>query len=158
MPAEWTPVLSKLQGISPTAASVWMEEHRTSVKRAKLDTQDARPDADPASGSVPESSGVVHRAPAQPPQPGTQFFIRDENFWFEDGNIILAARSVGFKVYKGLLAEHSTVFRSMFVVAQGAHAAGEQAPDGCPVVPLDDSPEDLRQLFRLIYPLTSNIR
>ncbi|KAI0640934.1 hypothetical protein C8Q79DRAFT_920679 [Trametes meyenii] len=83
--------------------------------------------------------------------------LRDPKFWFEDGNIILIARTVSFRVYKGLLAEHSAVFRSMFHIAQGTQAASEQA-DGCPVVPLDDSPGDLRHLFRIIFPLNSGVR
>ncbi|KAL7278468.1 hypothetical protein ACG7TL_007467 [Trametes sanguinea] len=83
---------------------------------------------------------------------------QDAEYWFEDGNIILVAQDVSFKVYKGLLAEHSEVFRSMFLVAQGAQPSTEQSTDGCPVVPLDDSPEDLRQLFRLIFPLSTNLK
>lgn len=112
-----------------------MEEQPQSPKRARLDPDGSRAD-------IASDNGI---APIRPPShlQSQQFFTRDEKYWFEDGNIILSARNVGFKVYKGLLAEHSAVFRGMFVVAQGAHAAGEQA-DGCPVVPLDDSPDDLR--------------
>lgn len=126
----------------------WMEEQPQLLKRARLDPDDSRADV------IASDNGIV-----RPPShlQSQQFFTRDEKYWFEDGNIILSARNVGFKVYKGLLAEHSAVFRGMFVVAQGAHTAGEQA-DGCPVVPLDDSPDDLRELFRIIYPLTSNVR
>ncbi|EIW56965.1 uncharacterized protein TRAVEDRAFT_127255 [Trametes versicolor FP-101664 SS1] len=122
-----------------------MEEQPPSLKRARLDDlDDSR--ADIALNNVTGPS-------SQPQQP----FVRDETYWFQDGNIVLLVRSVGFKVYKGLLAEHSAVFRGMFVVAQGEQAAAEQL-DGCPVVPLDDSPDDIRQLFRLIYPMNSNIQ
>lgn len=31
----------------------------------------------------------------------------DAEFWFDDGNIILEAKSTQFKVYKGPLVEHS---------------------------------------------------
>lgn len=80
---------------------------------------------------------------------------QDSQFWFEDGNIILITPHVSFKVYRGLLAEHSAVFHSMFDIAQGAQSAAEQV-NGCPVVALDDSPDDLRELFRLIFPLNTS--
>lgn len=80
---------------------------------------------------------------------------QDPQFWFEDGNIILVTPHVSFKVYRGLLAEHSAVFHSMFDIAQGAQSAAEQV-NGCPVVALDDSPDDLRELFRLIFPLNAS--
>ncbi|KAH9932341.1 uncharacterized protein B0H18DRAFT_1102473 [Fomitopsis serialis] len=31
-------------------------------------------------------------------------FTRDEEFWYEDGNVILVAQNVGFRVYRGFLA------------------------------------------------------
>ena len=82
---------------------------------------------------------------------------RDSDYWFKDGNIILISRGVAFRVYRGLLEEHSVVFESMFHVGQAPQALSDQAY-GCPVIPLDDSPEDLRSLFRAIYPLNKNIR
>ncbi|TFK84824.1 hypothetical protein K466DRAFT_210506 [Polyporus arcularius HHB13444] len=82
---------------------------------------------------------------------------RDADYWFEDGNIILVSENVSFKVYRGLLAEHSSVFRSMLDVGQGTHNPAEVV-DGCPVVPLYDSPNDLRGLFRIIFPLKKNLK
>ena len=95
-------------------------------------------------------------------QPGTGFekvaaATRDSDYWFEDGNLILVSQGVAFRIYRGLLAEHSVMFRSMFDIAQGLPAT-EDIVDGCPVVPLDDSPNDLRELFRLIFPLRSNLK
>ena len=82
---------------------------------------------------------------------------RDKDYWFDDGNLILVSQGAAFRVYKGLLAEHSTVFRSMFHVAQGKHETDDLV-EGCPVVTLYDSPNDLRELFQLIYPLSTNIK
>ena len=88
-----------------------------------------------------------------------QAATRDKDFWFEDGNIVLVAGLVSYKVYKGLLAEHSTVFSSMFTVAQASpEDPSTDTVDGCPIVILYDSPNDLSALFSLIYPLTKNIR
>ena len=86
-----------------------------------------------------------------------QAATRDSEYWFEDGNLILLAQGVSFRIYKGLLAEHSSFFHSMFQVAQ-ATPAMEELVDGCPFLELYDSPNDLRELFRLIYPLSSNLR
>ena len=82
---------------------------------------------------------------------------RDGDYWFEDGNIILVSENVAFKVYRGLLAEHSSVFRSMLDVGQGRHNPADVV-EGCPVVPLSDSPNDLRGLFRIIFPLQKNLK
>ena len=76
---------------------------------------------------------------------------RDSEFWLEDGNVVLVAQNTGFRVYKGLLAAQSPVFHDMF------SAAGLQADeryDGVPVVPLFDSPVDLRHLLRVLLPKT----
>ena len=43
---------------------------------------------------------------------------RDENFWYEDGTIILIAATVGFRVYRGPLAKHSPVLRDMLSFPQ----------------------------------------
>ena len=95
-------------------------------------------------------------------QPGTGFekvaaATRDSDYWFDDGNLILVSRGVAFRIYKGLLGEHSAIFRSMFHIAQ-AVPAPEDLVEGCPVIPLDDSPDDLRELFRLIFPLSTNLK
>ncbi|KAI0669061.1 hypothetical protein C8Q78DRAFT_978943 [Trametes maxima] len=104
----------------------------------------ARDDSGQSSHDVP---GVAQSESVQ----ATGVCIRDIEFWLDDGNIILNSRNVSFKVYKGMLAEHSDVFKSMYQIAQGVQAPSEQQ-DGCPVVQLDDSPDDLRELFRLIFP------
>ncbi|KAI1791593.1 hypothetical protein LXA43DRAFT_888909 [Ganoderma leucocontextum] len=85
-----------------------------------------------------------------------QAATRDRDYyWFaNDGNLILVSQGVAFRVYKELLAEQSGVFRSMFYTGQ-ATPEEEDLADGCPVVPLDDSPNDLRKLkFWHIYPLS----
>lgn len=80
-------------------------------------------------------------------------FIRDQEFWIDDGTIILIARGIGFRVYRGLLAAQSPIFRDTFSCASPSKSAGESF-DGCPVVHLADSPEDLKYLLRVILPVT----
>ncbi|KAL1938146.1 hypothetical protein VTO73DRAFT_11975 [Trametes versicolor] len=68
---------------------------------------------------------------------------RDEEFWYEDGSIILVARDVEFRVFKGILAEHSPVFRDMFSLPQPpttSSISSSSEQDTCPVVHLLDSP------------------
>ena len=38
---------------------------------------------------------------------------KDEEFWFSDGPIVLAAHDVHFRVYREILAHHSAVFEDM---------------------------------------------
>ena len=48
---------------------------------------------------------------------------KDEEFWFDDGTVILHAGDVEFRVYRGLLESHSTVFRGA-VRPAGFNASG----------------------------------
>ncbi|KAI1785127.1 hypothetical protein LXA43DRAFT_900417 [Ganoderma leucocontextum] len=73
---------------------------------------------------------------------------RDNEFWFEDGTVILVARNVEFRIYKGLLVHHSPVFRDMLSLPQPPDSLEADSPP-CSVVPLSDSPEDLRYVLRV---------
>ncbi|KAI0753671.1 hypothetical protein C8Q74DRAFT_1373636 [Fomes fomentarius] len=75
----------------------------------------------------------------------------DEEFWLEDGTVVLMARNVQFKVYRGILSAHSLVFADMFSFPQPTAPSSENV-DGCPVVHLVDSPEDLRHVLRAMIP------
>ncbi len=81
--------------------------------------------------------------------------VRDEEFWYEDGTIILVARNVQFRVYKGVLADHSSVFADMFSLPQPASTLASTTSAECPVVHLEDSPEDLRHVLRALLPKKS---
>ena len=101
-------------------------------KRPRLDSSGDEP------GGTDAEATPSHSMPSK----------RDEEFWFEDGNVILVARDVEFRIYKGLLADHSPVFRDMFSLPQPpAPSDGEIPP--CPIVHLSDSPEDLRYVLRI---------
>ena len=74
---------------------------------------------------------------------------KDKELWFDDGNIVLIARDVGFRIFRSLLAKQSPVFSDMFASANPR--AGEDY-DGCPIVHISDSPEDMRHLLRILIP------
>ena len=75
---------------------------------------------------------------------------RDREFWYEDGNVILVAGNVEFRVFKGILADHSPVFKDMFTLPQPDTTPSETV--ACPTVDLSDSPSDLRHILRFIIP------
>ncbi|KAH9886913.1 hypothetical protein C8Q73DRAFT_265139 [Cubamyces lactineus] len=77
--------------------------------------------------------------------------VRDEEYWYEDGTIDLVAGNVVFRVYKGVLAEHSAVFNDMFSLPQ---PPSEGLPLDRPTVNLSDSAEDLRHVLRVLTPKT----
>ena len=79
---------------------------------------------------------------------------RDEEFWYEDGTIVLLAGDVSFRVYKGVLAAHSPIFADMFSIPQpdtlSQSLSSESQP--CPTVRVSDSSEDLRYVLRALLP------
>ena len=74
---------------------------------------------------------------------------RHPDFWFDDGTIILVAQQTGFRVYRGLLASQSTVFSDMLSASSSSF---DESLDGCPIVQLTDSPQDLAYLFGVLIP------
>ncbi|TFK81981.1 hypothetical protein K466DRAFT_666795 [Polyporus arcularius HHB13444] len=74
----------------------------------------------------------------------------DKEFWFDDGTIVLLAGQVKFRVYRGVLTEHSPVFVEMLSLPQPSEAPTSQY--SCPVIRLHDNPETLRHVFRLLMP------
>ena len=74
---------------------------------------------------------------------------RNEELWFDDGNLILIARGTCFRIYRGLLASQSTVFSDMLL---SSTTSAEETFDGCPTVNVSDSPEDLAHFLRVLLP------
>ncbi len=106
-----------------------MSEVSRPAKRTRLfPEEDRATDGPPASASNPE---------------------HDEEFWLEDGNIILISRNTAFRIYRGLLAAQSTIFADMFTAAS---SKADESYEGCPVIHLSESPEDLRHFLRVLLP------
>ena len=85
---------------------------------------------------------------AKSPVPSLSELTRDKDLWFDDGSIILVAQKTMFKVYKGLLSTHSPVFADMF--SSATHS--DEIDDGCPVVRVSDSAQDLKWLLTHLIP------
>ncbi|KAH9916587.1 uncharacterized protein BXZ73DRAFT_53794 [Epithele typhae] len=73
--------------------------------------------------------------------------VKDDEFWYEDGSITLVAEAVEFRVYKGVLANASPVFKDMFSLP-----AIPSSPDTTNIVALQDSADDVRRMLRLVLP------
>ena len=73
----------------------------------------------------------------------------DEEFWLEDGNIVLISCNIAFRIHRGLLAAQSSIFADMFTAAS---SSADESYEGCPVIHLSESPEDLRHFLRVLLP------
>ena len=71
------------------------------------------------------------------------------DIWYDDGNIVLQTQHTQFKVYRGILAQSSPVFKDMFMLPQPT-AEDIQLVDGCPVVHLSDSAAELSYVLRAL--------
>ncbi|KAH9916592.1 uncharacterized protein BXZ73DRAFT_53770 [Epithele typhae] len=73
----------------------------------------------------------------------------DDEFWLNDGTIVLVCQTIGFRVYRELLAHQSPVFANML---ESSTPSSEESYQGLPVVQLSDSPTDLRHFLGALLP------
>ncbi|KAJ6447454.1 hypothetical protein C8R47DRAFT_1031328, partial [Mycena vitilis] len=77
---------------------------------------------------------------------------RVDALWFPDGNIVLSAHGVLFRVFKGILAARSPVFAEMLRPAEAdMDKMDQEMLDGCPVLHLDDSPADAMYFLKALF-------
>ena len=77
---------------------------------------------------------------------------RHPDLWYDDGTVILIAEKTAFRVYRGLLAKHSEVFRDMFTVPQPTTPTNNDAFEGCPIVHLvDDTADDIADVLEIMH-------
>ena len=70
-----------------------------------------------------------------------------------DGNVIIVAQGVGFRVYRGWLSMQSEVFRDMFNTPQPVESdlKQEDVSDDCPVpVYVTDTALEMRSLLSVL--------
>lgn len=76
--------------------------------------------------------------------------VTRSSLWLDDGNIILQAEDKQFRVHQGYLARLSTIFADVFSMPQPSDGSQPDV-DGCPVLHLQDSAEDLSVALSEIY-------
>ena len=79
---------------------------------------------------------------------------RDSNYYYNTESLIIVSHGIAFRVWKCLLQDNSVVFQSMF--ARSAYDG--ELVDGCFVLRFDDSPKEWRELFRLLYLRSADIK
>ena len=100
-----------------------------------------------ASSSQPPTKRPRIDSNAEAPRPPSEC-TRSPTLWFDDGSIVLQAEGVRFKVYKGILAANSVIFRDMFAMAQ---ATDRELVEGCTVVHLGDKAEELTFVLEALH-------
>ncbi|KAI0697102.1 hypothetical protein C8T65DRAFT_662770 [Cerioporus squamosus] len=73
--------------------------------------------------------------------------VKDDQVWLSDGNIVVIAEHVAFRVHKSILAQHSQVFRDILSIPS-SHTP--DVVDGCEVVHVSDNAEDMRHLLLVL--------
>jgi hypothetical protein len=77
--------------------------------------------------------------------------VRSTKVWYSDGNLVLQAEDMLFKVYRGVLSARSDVFAGMLAVSRTDNS-DQELVDGCPVVELPgDESHDVEHALRAIY-------
>ncbi|KJA26633.1 hypothetical protein HYPSUDRAFT_36353 [Hypholoma sublateritium FD-334 SS-4] len=73
---------------------------------------------------------------------------RSTQFWFDDGNVVLQAESVQFRVHRSILSRHSPIMQDCLECPKP-----EDAPtiEGCPLVHLADLAKDIDNMCSLLY-------
>ncbi|KAJ7612151.1 hypothetical protein FB45DRAFT_843444 [Roridomyces roridus] len=73
---------------------------------------------------------------------------RVDGLWFEDGNLVLQAENTQYRVYHGLLAASSPVFKDMMGLPRPPDS---ELVEGCPFVQLHDSAAETTVFLRAIF-------
>ncbi|KAH9949643.1 hypothetical protein B0H21DRAFT_727805 [Amylocystis lapponica] len=94
---------------------------------------------------TPEKGGESRKRPRVDSQSiaksEQETFHRHQDYWFEDGNVIIASRDTGFRVHSSVMSRNSQVFRNMF----------QPYIADCPVYWVPDSVVDLTNLLSVLY-------
>ncbi|KAI5119753.1 hypothetical protein M0805_004085 [Coniferiporia weirii] len=101
------------------------------------------------SASCSVSPTLAGTGPSTPNEPNSLCAgTKQADFWFKDGNVILLAGNVAFKVHRGVLERHSDVFEDLLSIPQ---PPGEVTFEECHIIELHDQPTDLWYLLKALY-------
>lgn len=83
-------------------------------------------------------------------------YVRDAEFWYPDGNVVIKAGTFVFKLHRSRLSKYCAYFRKVFAVEEEATLTKGSVFDGCPFhrLPTSISAEAFKQfLMALETPL-----
>ena len=69
--------------------------------------------------------------------------------WYDDGNVVLQAENILFKVYRGVLSQQSPFFNDLFTLPQESDESEKY--EGCPLVLMHDTANDARVFLKAIF-------
>jgi hypothetical protein len=69
--------------------------------------------------------------------------------WYDDGTLVLCAENTLFRVYRGILAAQSEIFRDMLSVPQPPGTDGDMF-EGCPLVHVQETVDDMTRFLRAL--------
>ncbi|GJE99746.1 hypothetical protein PsYK624_160170 [Phanerochaete sordida] len=99
----------------------------------------------------PKTEGTSYQLPSNTSTtgfPADLLYTRHEELWFEDGNVIVIAHDLAFKLHAGVLKRHSSVFRAALDEKQ---AGQQEVFEGCRVLRVTDKTDDLVELLYVLY-------
>ena len=75
---------------------------------------------------------------------------RSDEIWFDDGNVVVQAEQMVFKVYKGILCRESTLFEGMLALPI---PFGDQSDyfDNCPLIKMSDRAEEIALFLSVMF-------
>jgi hypothetical protein len=76
-------------------------------------------------------------------------WVRHSELYLRDGNVVLLCENTLFRVYGGVLAMNSQVFKDMFSL-EGIQPTGAETYDGCPCIRLPDQAKDIERLLNVL--------
>jgi len=77
--------------------------------------------------------------------------IRSQDVWYDDGNVVIQAENIVFKVFRGILASNSAVFADMLSIPQPTNMSGPDMYDSCPSFKIYGTPEDAKHFLKAIH-------
>ena len=107
---------------------------------------------------IPAQGKILNPDPSPPnsAMAATASFDKHPTLWFDDGNVVLIAENTGFRVYRGVLAKHSEIFRDMFLLPHpDSELAIEDTYDGCPIVRMaEDEAHEWEVVLGVLYTMS----
>ncbi|KAH9937890.1 uncharacterized protein BXZ73DRAFT_44707 [Epithele typhae] len=76
---------------------------------------------------------------------------KDLRIWYNDGNVVIIAEDVAFRVHQSILSSNSDVFRDLFQVPQPPTPSDGDTFEGFPAVHSHDKSCDMAEFLAVLY-------